>query len=68
MANDAARFDMALELALGTETFESLMLKYAAAVQRGDVERGRFLDERLRRVVAIGSYAAMPERSNRLRN
>lgn len=68
MPDDGALFDSALELALGGDTFDLVMTKYAAAVERGDCEWVRFLDERLRLAVAFGNHAVVAEREKRNQN
>ena len=65
MSDDTRLFDDVLEQALGGERLDTLMDKHAAAVERGDWERVRLLDEMLRVAVVLGNHAVTAEQSKR---
>ena len=66
-SDDLRLFDAALQQALGGVTFEEVLANHTRAVERGDWERVRALDEMLRLAVALGTHAVVAKPSERSR-
>jgi hypothetical protein len=59
--DDVRLFDEVLRQALGGDTWDALMQKHAVALQRGDFERVRALNDIERLAVVLGNHALLTE-------